>query len=177
MPARTQTAHVPIARGCRGQRGWGAGAGLLVLTLLPGVPAVDASGSNTLQVTAVVLSKNTCRFNSTASALNFGSINPTNPAPVTASMVLVYRCNGSDPVATWSVSSDSGLHELGPGQYRMQHSALANYLPYTLAFPASGSAPRNTNLNMTITGTVYPADFSAAIAGAYSDTVVLSILP
>jgi hypothetical protein len=138
----------------------------------------QAANSGTLTLSAVVLSKNVCKFNTTATALNFGTIDPTSTAPVTVSLSLSYRCNGSDPVATWSVGSDDGLHETGPGQPRMQHTTTpAFYLPYSLTFPASGSAPRNVNQTMTVTGTIAPANFAAAIAGSYSDTLILSILP
>lgn len=137
-----------------------------------------AANTGTLTLSATVLSKNVCKFNSTATALNFGTIDPTSSSPVTVSLSLSYRCNGSDPVATWSVGSDDGLHETGPGQPRMQHTTSpAFYLPYSLSFPASGNAPRNVNQTMTVTGTVAPANFAAAIAGSYSDTLVLSILP
>jgi spore coat protein U-like protein len=137
-----------------------------------------AANSGTLTLSATVLSKNVCKFNATATALNFGTIDPTSSSPVTVSLSLSYRCNGSDPVATWAVGSDDGLHETGPAQPRMQHTTSpAFYLPYSLSFPASGSAPRNVNQTMTVTGTIAPASFAAAIAGSYSDTLVLSILP
>ena len=147
---------------------------MLAMASLP----LGAATTQTLAISAVVLSKNVCRFQSTTSALNFGNINPTSASPVTASVTLTYRCNGSDPIATWSVGSDDGLYATGAGQPRMRHATLlTNYLPYTLTFPASGSAPRNTNLNITVTGTILPASFSAAPAGSYSDTLILSILP
>lgn len=138
----------------------------------------QAANTGTLTLQATVLSKNVCKFNATATALNFGTIDPTSSSPVTVSLSLSYRCNGSDPVATWSVGSDDGLHETGPGQPRMQHTTNpAFYLPYSLSFPASGTAPRNVNQTMTVTGTIVPANFATAAAGSYSDTLVLSILP
>lgn len=159
----------------RGIRRWFAAAGIAAgLLALP----VDAANTGSLTLSATVLSKNVCRFNSTATALNFGNIDPTSAAPVTVTLSLVFRCNGSDAVATWAVSSDDGLHELGAGQPRMQHAASpVNYLPYSLSFPASGSAPRNVNQTISVIGTLSPANFSTAIAGSYSDTLVLSILP
>lgn len=149
----------------------GVAAGLLALP-------VHAVNTGSLTLSATVLSRNVCRFNSTATALNFGVIDPTSTAPVTATLSLVYRCNGSDAVATWTVSSDDGLNETGAGQPRMQHTTTpGNFLAYSLGFPGAGSAPRNVNQAMTVTGTVFPASFSTAIAGSYSDTLVLSILP
>jgi hypothetical protein len=140
--------------------------------------SADAANTGTLTLSATVMSKNICKFNATSTALNFGTIDPTSTAPVTVTLSLSYRCNGSDAVATWAVASDDGLHELGPGQPRMQHATnAAFYLPYSLTFPASGTAPRNVNQDMTVTGTIVPANFAAAATGSYSDTLILSILP
>src|SRR5689334_6204911 len=137
------------------RRPWGLRRILPAAMLATASLPLGAATTQTMTISAVVLSKNVCKFNSTSSALNFGNINPTSASPVTASVTLAYRCNGSDPVATWSVSSDDGLYASGAGQPRMRHATLlTNFLPYTLTFPTSGSAPRNTNLNMTVTGTI-----------------------
>ena len=51
------------------------------------------------------------------------------------------------------------------------------YLPYGLAFPASGSVPTNVWQNVTLAATVSPAAYQDASACTYSDTVTLSLLP
>ena len=150
-------------------------AGLIAAS--PG--AAVAAGSHALSVSASVLSKNTCRFQTTGpTALPFGTIDPGTTAPITVGLTLQYRCNGSDPVASWNVASDDGLYEAGAGQPRMRHATvLTSFLPYTLTFPAAGTVPRNTITNMSISATLTPADFANARVGAYADTVVLSITP
>lgn len=141
--------------------------------------AALAAGSHTLQVAATVVSKNTCRFtNAGPSVLNFGAIDPSSSSPVMVSVGPTFRCQGSDPIATYVVESDDGLNESGAGQPRMLHTTLAgNYLPYALNLPQSGSVPRNTIQILTVTGTVVPAGFADARVGSYSDTVVLTIQP
>jgi Spore Coat Protein U domain len=151
-------------------------AGLLVGA---GLHEAGAAGGHVLAVSATVPSKNVCRFQTTGpTALPFGAINPGGTSPVTVNLTLQYRCNGSDAVAAWAVTSDDGLYESGAGQPRMRHgTVLTAFLPYTLTFPAAGTVPRNTITNMAISATIAPADYANARAGAYADTVILSIQP
>jgi hypothetical protein len=52
------------------------------------------------------------------------------------------------------------------------------FLPYGLSLsPVSGTVARNTNQILAVTGTVLGASYGSAAAGAYSDTVTLTILP
>jgi hypothetical protein len=150
----------------------------LVLACAGSDPA-GAAGSHALAVTAAVLSKNTCRFQTTGpTAVAFGTINPAATAAVTTNITLQYRCNGSDAVASWAVTSDDGLYESGAGQPRMRHATVTTaFLPYTLTFPAAGTVPRNVVTNMSVSATVTPANFANALAGAYADTLVLTIQP
>ncbi len=145
---------------------------------LPGT-GLAASDSHQLSVQAVVLSKNKCHFvNSGPTALNFGSIDPSAQGNVTAGASINFRCNGSDAVATFGVSSDDGLYESGPSSPRMQHvSQPGEYLPYDISFPSSGSVPRNTVQSLSLSGSISPASFQNASAGSYSDTIVLTITP
>ena len=60
----------------------------------------------------------------------------------------------------------------------MRHASVpAEFLPYALAYPASGTTPKNVTQTITLTATVAAADFQNALAGAYSDQVSLSVLP
>jgi hypothetical protein len=60
----------------------------------------------------------------------------------------------------------------------MRHATAPEFLPYALAFsPASGTIPKNTPGTLTLLGTVRWADFRGSTAGAYTDSVVVSILP
>lgn len=140
--------------------GWGAGVG-------------------SLSVTATVLSKSNCRFTTTTGALNFGGIDSGGAADISATTSLSFRCNGSEAIATFLISDDDGLNETAIDAYRMGHTTLAgNFLPYQMSYtPTSSSVPRGAVQTLAITGTVRSSDYRVAVAGAYSDTVILSILP
>jgi hypothetical protein len=60
----------------------------------------------------------------------------------------------------------------------MRHAAAPEFLPYSLLLnPVSGTIPKNAPGTLTISGTVRWADFRGSMAGAYMDSVVVSILP
>jgi hypothetical protein len=125
-----------------------------------------------------VLSKNNCRFQSANGAvLSFGAIDPSSASNATASTTLVIRCTGSSATASYSITTNDGLHASGPGQPRLQNTTAAtNFMAYTIA-PVNGTTPKNTNTNVNITGTITVANFQNALGGAYSDTVTLTLSP
>ena len=145
---------------------------------IPGSAAM-AAGAHSISVSATILSKNNCSFTVAGpSVLAFGVIDPSTTSAVTASVSMTFRCTGSNPVATYFVSSDDGLYETGAGAPRMRHATdTSQYLPYTLNLPQSASVPRNVVQTLTITGTVAVAAFQNALAGAYADTVVMTMTP
>ena len=61
----------------------------------------------------------------------------------------------------------------------MRHATIATeFMAYSLSLsPAAATIVKNTTQNITVSGTVVPADFQNAAAGAYSDTVVLTLDP
>lgn len=153
--------------------------GAAALGLLLSAGAALAAGSHSIEVSATVLSKNACRFtNGGPSQLAFGSIDPSAATTVSQTAVTTFRCTGSDATATYSISSNDGLYASGPGQPRMRHATdPTRYLPYALNVPQSASVPRNTTQTLSIEGTLTPADYADAAAGAYTDSVVLTIEP
>ena len=143
---------------------------------LVGAPAVAADG-HSLTISATVLSNSNCRFSAAASTLSL-SIDPASSAPATASGSVSIRCVGAAATASWSISSDTGLYGSSPSALRMRHGTdFAQFLPYSLAFPASGSVPKNVWQSLPVSATVLPADFQNVSSGAYSDSVTLSLLP
>jgi hypothetical protein len=132
-----------------------------------------------LSVTTTVLTKSNCRFTTTTGTLNFGNIDPAGAADVSTTTSLSFRCNGSAPVATFLISDDDGLNETVADANRMGHTTLAGtFLPYQLSYtPTSASVPRGDIQTLSITGTVRSSDYRTAPVGAYSDMVILSILP
>ena len=167
-------------------RPFGVGKGLLrvlaaaiaILSCLAAVVPAASGDTGTLAVTATVLSKSNCRFDSNTSTLNFGALDPAVAVDVTASASVDYVCRGSAPVAAFLFTDDDGQNPSGPGARRMRHAAAPEFLPYSLLLsPASGAIPKNTPGTLTASGTVRWADFRGSMAGAYMDSVVVSILP
>lgn len=155
---------------------------LYLLIMLGGILAADrllAGGPNSVNVSAALLSKSNCRFNTAVSAINFGSLDPANPVDVTVSTSVTFVCRGSAPAATFSINDDDGLYEGGPDGNQMLHATLpVTYLPYSLSLsPNSATVPKNATQTLTITGTVLGSDYQNAFMGSYSDTVVISIVP
>lgn len=148
--------------------------------LLPLIPARAATPTQGLAIGAVIVSAGNCRFDTAGpTALSFGAIDPSSLANATATANIPYRCSGGpNPNLTWSISSNDGLYETGAGAPRMRHTVnLTQYLPYSLNVPASATVPKNSNQVFVVTGTILPADFANAIAGTYTDSVVLTMLP
>lgn len=155
-----------------------AAAIALLAMFLAAAPAFAASGI-AVTVSAVVLSKSNCQFNTKAATLAFGDLDPANPVDVTVSAAIGFRCNGGPPISVFLVTDDDGLSETGPDGNRMRHGILpGTFLPYAFsANPGSGSVARNTPQTLTVTGAVRGADYQSAAPGDYSDTVLVSINP
>ena len=151
----------------------------LILSILGMASIGNAAGANVVTVSATVLSKSQCKFNSKTSTLNFGDLDPANPVDKTVSTSVTFRCGGSAPNATFSITDDDGLYETGPDANQMRHTTITTeYLAYSLTLnPTSGTVPKNTDQTLTIMGTVRGVDYQDALAGSYSDTVVISITP
>ncbi len=146
------------------------------------VTTISFAADSILTVTATVISRGNCRFDTSTSALNFGNLDPANPIDKGGSTTIVFRCNGNgNAPITFAITDDDGLNKAGPNAPRMRHATQLSeylYLPYTLSYsPSSGSVPKNTDQNLTVSGTVKGTDYENAYAGNYSDTVILSINP
>ena len=137
------------------------------------------STAQSMSVSAVVLSSSNCKFRpGSATTLPFGTIDPSGIVTATATAVVIIRCGGSAGTATFALSSDDGLFSPGAGTKRMRHGVtLTQYMTYSVDLPASATISKNVNTNVTITGSVTAADFQNVIAGAYNDTLSLTLAP
>lgn len=149
---------------------------LLSAGLIAGTSAMAASATHGVAVSATIVGN--CKFQATSGAtLAFGSIDPSLTAPVTATGSATYRCTTG---VTPTIASDDGMNESGVGAPRMRIGATANYLPYsfTVGGLVAGSGHGAAgDKSLTLTGTVAVADFAVAAAGAYVDTLTLTINP
>jgi spore coat protein U-like protein len=153
-------------------------AALAVLACLSAAVPAAFGDMGTLAVTATVLTRSNCRFDTRTSTLNFGALDPAVSADVNATTTVGFVCRGSAPVAAFLFTDDDGQNPSGPGARRMRHATAPEFLPYSLLLsPASGAIPKNTPGTLTASGTVRWADFRGSTAGTYTDSVVVSILP
>ncbi len=150
---------------------------LLLALLLCAASSALAGGGHSLTVSAVVVSNSTCNFTTSATTLNLGAIDPTGTAARTASANVRLRCTGA-LITAWGISNNAGLHGLGSNALRMRHASVpGEYLPYSLTYPKTGSAFFLLQQTIAVGASVAATDYQNARPGAYSDTVVLSLLP
>lgn len=155
--------------------------GLLTAALVlgAGLPAQAGTSAATLDVTATVLSKNVCKFTTPALNVPFGIIDPRLTTNATITVTTSFKCTGSAATAAYVITADDGLWSTGTNARRMRHATVTTeFMPYALTVsPMTGTAPRNVDQVLTITGTVLPVDYQNRLSGAYSDTVVLTLTP
>lgn len=139
----------------------------------------QAAGNGSMTVSAVVVSKNNCKFSSGTMALNFGNVDPASTVDATASASTGFTCNGSAPTVTFFISAGDGLYSTGPGVRRMQHATVATeFMAYSLGLsPSSATVPKGSAQTLTVTGTIRPFEFQNVRAGTYQDTVVITLTP
>jgi spore coat protein U-like protein len=152
---------------------------LAALALAAGAVAAQAADSGTLQLSAVVLSRNQCKFNTESLAIDFGAIDPSSTATYTKSGSISFTCRGSSLFFVWDVSGNNGQHySSGLAKRQMRHATVTSeFLPYSLSLPASGWAFNSIARTLTVTATIAPVDYQNAIAGSFTDTVQLTLTP
>lgn len=151
----------------------------VILSILFTAGVSHAANSNGLFVSATVLSKSNCKFNSATATLNFGSLNPASTGNATASTSITFVCRGSAALATYNITQNYGLYNTGPNANRMRNTTvLTQYLPYTVGLsPFTATVPKNATQTLTISGTILATDYQNAYLGNYSDTIILSLNP
>ena len=90
-----------------------------------------------------------------------------------------YVCRGSAPIAAFLFTDDNGQNLSGPRARRMGHAAAPEFLPYGSALqPRLRHHPEKRPGTLTLLGDrVRWVDFRGSMAGAYTDSVTVSILP
>ena len=156
-----------------------AGAGLLLVTACwLGGPAQAATDSTTMAVTATVLTACTVA----ATPLAFGNYDPTaGNTDATATVTVI--CTGGTP---YNLQMSQGSNGVSVSNRRLL-SGVSDYLPYALYRDASRTQNwGETNGTDTVSGTgvisgnthtVYGriASGSTAVAGAYADTITVTV--
>lgn len=147
-------------------------AGLCAAGLLASGAALSAD-TNTLTVTASVTG--TCKFSSTTSTLDFGALDPSSASNATATNTTSYWCTKGSVAST---TAGNGNNYSGSSR-QLKGPGASDLIPYSLSLTGGTQtgAGKSTPLTLTMNGGINNADYINATAGAYSDTVTLTITP
>lgn len=153
---------------------------LAVAALVGATCATAASTTHTLTVSATV--HGTCKFNDAGPTVltiaNSGTvIDPSVASNATGTVNVPFRCTKG----TSSSITDNGGDHLGGG---IKHVATlgGDLMAYSLGYDgtdvqAGTGMGSGHDLTLAVRGTILVADFENATAGAYTDSVVLTINP
>ena len=153
---------------------------LVAAGVFTSVPALAASTTHTLSVSATV--SGNCKFNTAGPttltiATGAGVIDPSAAGPATGSVGVAFRCTTG---TSSSITADDGTNASGPGARRVFNGAAA-YMPYSLsltnAVQVGTGFGAGQDKTVTVDASITAANYQNAVAGAYSDTVTLTITP
>ena len=129
------------------------------------------AATTTVAVSATVVG--TCQFNN-AGTIAFGNLDQVAAPLVTGTVIQpIFWCTKN---ANYTITDDSGIHELAPGARQMANGT--DLIPYTFTYTATGAGTgKTTPITMNIAATVPAGSYVDVPAGAYTDTVTLTITP
>ena len=139
-----------------------------------------AGNTNTLKVTANI--SGTCNFSANNdpagnTTMDFGALDQATGGDVTAPTAsLEYWCTKGE-VAT-NISADNGANTAGCAGTRCLYNGT-DLIPYSLviSFNAAIGAGKSSPINVDFDGGILEANYIDVSAGAYEDTVTLTITP
>jgi spore coat protein U-like protein len=146
---------------------------LIVAIAMIAFSGVALADTNTVTVTANVVGS--CHFAALTSNLSFGLLDQTLTTDATATASTAFWCTRN---TAFAITDDDGLNDGGVVDgNRMRNGS--EYIPYSFSYSTTGGtgAGKTAPTNFTITGTIVNANYVDAVAGNYSDTVVISINP
>jgi len=146
------------------------------MTIFIALAVLAAGGAAWAATTTVAVSASvvgTCQFNN-AGTIGFGTLDQV-AAPLVNGVVTqpAFWCTKN---ANYTITDDSGIHELAPGARQMANGT--DLIPYTFTYTATGAGTgKTTPITMNIAATVPAGSYTDVSAGAYTDTVTLTIAP
>lgn len=142
------------------------------LTLLGNTAALAADGA-TVTVSATVTG--TCKFVAPKTGAVAFTLDPSVGGAVNG--VITQPTFWCTKGTAYTINDNDGVNA-SAGAQRMKHGSLAEYIPYTFTYTASGSGTGPAApLTLDIASQVAATDYLNASAGSYSDTVTLTITP
>jgi hypothetical protein len=142
--------------------------------------AASAAGMGSLQIKGTVAG--TCEFHTptTAYVMDFGPLDTSATSPATAVADLTYHCTTGTPAARLFIDGVIGGNPSGNSGETLNMNSGANRIPVTLTWtvpttPGTGFA--TAPLHMNVNGSISVANLNAAVAGTYTATYPMLILP
>lgn len=147
---------------------------LVVFVAIAVLAAGGAAWAATTSVTVSATVVGTCQFNN-AGSIAFGPLDQVLAPLVTGTVVQpAFWCTKN---SVYAIVDDEGSNASGT-THRMKHATLAEYIPYTFTYLASGAGTgKTTPITMDIAATVPAGSYVDVPAGAYADIVTLTITP
>ena len=145
---------------------------------LVSAPAFAASTTHTLTVSAQV--QGNCKFNTGGPttltiATGAGVIDPSAAGPATGTANVTFRCTTG---TTSAITGDNGLN-FSAGSRRVKFGTA--FMPYTLgltnAAQLGSGHGAGQDKTVVVDASIVATDYQNAAAGAYTDTVTLTITP
>lgn len=145
---------------------------LIAFGLILAAGAALAAGTTTVNVSATVVG--TCKF------LSGGTITYTLDPSVggtVAGNVTQQPQFWCTKGATYTITDDKGLNASG-SSLRMKHATLSEYIVYSFTYTSTGTGTgKSSPVTMNLASQVVESAYIDASAGAYTDTVTLTITP
>ncbi len=144
--------------------------------MFPTLPATSTGAAMRLGLAALLLSAATSTFGAPncdfkagqPASASFGAIDPQLATNATFNVTLQIKCTGGGS----SIFSIAGLHDTGPGAYRLQHiSVPTEFMAYTV------STAVVVDTSITLTGTIVSTTYQNAYFGSYSDSLTVTVTP
>ena len=143
--------------------------------------SASAAGMGSLQIKGTVAG--VCEFHTptTAYVMDFGALDTSATVPATAVADVTYHCTtGTPPAHLWIDGLNIFGIPTGNSGETVNMNSGANHIPVTLTWtvpttPGTGFAA--APLHMNVNGSISVANLNAAVAGTYTATYPMLILP
>lgn len=149
-------------------------AKIVLASLLACTAGLAVSATQNLTVSASVSA--VCSFTTAARTLSF-ALDPSVGGAIsgTLSGTVQYKCTNGTAIGT--ASGGNGLNHDGTTR---RVSDGTNSIPYSLTVTSGGAGQgfsSGKDRTLSVTGSIAAADYLDAVAGTYTDTVVLTVSP
>jgi spore coat protein U-like protein len=147
---------------------------------MPDILAKVARGLGVLLMCGVSLNAqangNNCLFQSKGLFMSFGTLDPSSGRDIVVAVSGANTAGDCAPGQTLTISGDNGRNFNGSRNLR---SMSGDLIPYSLiGLPQSRQGPGNgVYARFTFDGAVAWSAYANAPAGAYTDTVIISVSP